>query len=496
MSLILVNPPMLPAGRGRTAGAAVSFLDWQRSSLRPDQYYSMPMEHLGLMTIASFAERRGLQVETVNGVVLGHPTLDDTWQEMLESARRTGAPAVVGFSNIDTFEEVLELARRCRSEWPGAVVVLGNTFAALNYARVLAEHGDCFDAVVVGEGELPFAELAEAVLGGRSLEAITGVACRAADGSVAPPALSAVDLDTLPWAKRTELPAVLAAGFAPAVFTTRGCPYRCTFCGTGSASAMLGRNGYRARSVDDVLDEIEYLVRYFGIEFLSISDDLFLSKHPAMQARAEEFANGVLRRGIRLRFMIDARVDSMADLGLFARLRDAGLVRVFVGLETGSYEQLLAYGKRHVRRGEDPAARIRAVRDLGIEVIPGTIMFHPEVTAAELRETARLIRETGYAVARKLTERVVAYPGTPLYRDYAAKGYLVRDWPLGEWVFRDPQMAALYQDLTDHIRSQADLDFDAAESYLLARLSERGAQSYQPTTGRVIGQDAEEVTTL
>lgn len=495
MSLILVNPPMLPASTGKTS-APVSFLDWQRSSLRPDQYYSLPMEHLGLMTIASFAERRGLPIETVNGMVLGHPTVDDTWEEIRERVRRTGAPAVVGFSNIDTLEEVLELARRCRDEWPGAVVVLGNTFAAINYARVLAQHGDCFDAVIVGEGEQPFAELAETVLEGRSLEAIAGVACRAADGTVAPPALSAVDLDTLPWAKRTELPAVLAAGFAPAVFTTRGCPYRCTFCGTGTASRMLGRSGYRARSVDDVLDEIEYLVRDFGIEFLSISDDLFLSKHPAMQARAEEFADGMLRRGIRLKFMIDARVDSMADLGLFARLQHAGLQRVFVGLETGSYEQLVMYGKRHVRQGEDPAVRIRAVQDLGIEVIPGTIMFHPEVTAAELRETARLIRKTGYAVPRKLTERVVAYPGTPLYRDYAAKGYLIRDWPLGEWTFCDPQMAALYQDLTEHIQSTPDLDFGGAESYLLARLAEADAQTHRPATGQVIEQDAGKVAAL
>jgi radical SAM superfamily enzyme YgiQ (UPF0313 family) len=430
-------------------------------------------------------------------MVLGHQGLDDTWQAMRETARRAGCPAVIGFSNIDTLEEVLELAGRSRHEWPEAVVVLGNTFATLNYARILAEHADCFDAVVVGEGERPLAELAEAVLDGRSIAGITGVACRAADGSVAPPVLSAIDLDTLPWAKRTELPTVLAAGFAPAVFTTRGCPYRCTFCGTGAASGMLAaRSGYRARSVEDVLDEIEYLVRDFGIEFLSISDDLFLTKHPAMQARAWEFADGMLRRGIRLSFMIDARVDSMADLGLFAHLRDAGLHRVFVGLETGSYEQLVTYGKRHVRRGEDPAARIRAVRDLGIEVIPGTIMFHPEVTATELRQTARLIRETGYAAPRKLTEPVVAYPGTPLYRDYAAKGYLVHDWPLGEWTFRDPRMGALHQDLAEHIRSHADIDFDAAESFLLARLAEWDAQAPSPASGRVIRQQAGEVATL
>jgi radical SAM superfamily enzyme YgiQ (UPF0313 family) len=204
-----------------------------------------------------------------------------------------------------------------------------------------------------------------------------------------------VDLDTLPWPERTELPTVLREGFAAAVCTTRGCLYRCTFCGTGAVGDLLGRNRYRSRSVDGVVDEIERLQADFGIEFVSISDDLFLAKHPGSQERARAFADEILRRKLDISFMVDARVDALGDLSLLVHLKRAGLRRIFVGLETGSYEQLISYRQRHVSAGEDPAARINAVTDLGIEVIPGTIMFHPTVRPDELRQTLHLLEATG-----------------------------------------------------------------------------------------------------
>ncbi|MGV7423177.1 B12-binding domain-containing radical SAM protein, partial [Mycobacterium kansasii] len=68
-----------------------------------------------------------------------------------------------------------------------------------------------------------------------------------------------------------------------------------------------------------------------------------MSKHPGSQQRAVEFASAMLGRGIDVSFMIDIRLDSVVDLEVFRHLHRAGLRRVFVGLETGSYDQLRAY---------------------------------------------------------------------------------------------------------------------------------------------------------
>lgn len=86
--------------------------------------------------------------------------------------------------------------------------------------------------------------------------------------------------------------------------------------------------------------------------------------------------------------MVDIRLDSVVDLDLFKHLHRAGLRRVFIGVETGSYEQLRAYRKQILTRGQDAADTINALQQLGIDVIPGTIMFHPTVQPDELRETA------------------------------------------------------------------------------------------------------------
>jgi radical SAM superfamily enzyme YgiQ (UPF0313 family) len=466
VTILLVNPPSLSG----PPGARESFIAGQKRRLTPRQYYSLPIEHLGLSSIAAYARSRGIEVTTVNGMVAGHASVDQTWRAIAEAAGRTGRPGLIGFTAIDTFGEVTWLIERCRREWDDVAIALGHNFATLNYQRVLDNYRS-IDYVVLGEGEASFTRLAEAVLAGRDLAEVPGLARRAADGTVTTTAQTTLDLDDLPWAERDELPAVLREGFAAAVFTTRGCLYRCTFCGTGAVSDLLGRNRYRAKSIDGVVDEIERLNTDFGVEFVAISDDLFLAKHPSMQDRARAFADEILRRGLDISFMFDARVDSLGDLSLLAHLKRAGLRRIFVGLETGSREQLISYRKRHATSAEDPAARINDVTDLGIEVIPGTIMFHPTVRPAELRQTLRLLQVTGYRTPYKLAECVTAYAGTPLYHEYAAKGLLTQDWPVGRWDFTDPRAERMYQRVKAFVRNHGDAGFAAAEEFFLAEVA-------------------------
>jgi radical SAM superfamily enzyme YgiQ (UPF0313 family) len=467
MTALLINPPSLSA----TSSLPESFIAGQKRRLTPEQYYSLPIEHLGLLSIASYARAKGIEVAVVNGMVAGHASLEETWQHICATARRTGKPRLIGFTNIDTFHEVEWLINRCRGEWDDAKIVLGHNFATLNYKRILREY-PAIDYVVLGDGEVSFAALAEAVLSGRPVTSVPGLAWRTAMSTVENTPPTAVALDELPWPARDELPTVLSEGFAGAVFTTRGCLYRCTFCGTGAISDQYGKDRYRSRSIEAVVDEIEYLTKDFGIDFVAISDDLFLAKHPSSQERAAVFADEILRRQIKISFMFDARVDSISDLELLAHLKQAGLRRVFIGLETGSYEQLVNYRKRHVRNGDDPAARINALTDLGVEVIPGTIMFHPAVRPSELRQTLRLLKETGYKTPYKLFERMVAYAGTPLYDEYAAKGYLTTDWPIGEWEFVSPHAARMYDQTKAFIKQRADVTFEEAEKFFLARIAE------------------------
>lgn len=463
MTILLVNPPGV-RGNGRSyVGAQKLWGPWV--------YRSMPMEHLGMMSIKAYARAHGVEVATVNGLVAGHVSVEQTWRAMQEAVRGSGVPRLVGLSCIDTFAEVVWLAQRARQTWDGVQIALGNAIATLNYERILRQY-DCFDFVVVGDGEVAFTELAVAVASDAGVEGVAGLARRDAHGRVVCSPSALVDLDELPRAARDELPMVLGDGFSASVFSTRGCPYRCTFCGTGAMSAMFGRNSYRAKSVDSVVDEIAYLASDFKIEFLSITDDLFVSKHPGSQQRAANFASAMISRGLDVKFMIDIRLDSVVDVDLFKHLHRAGLRRVFVGLETGSYEQLRAYRKQIVNRGQDPAETINALLQLGVDVIPGIIMFHPTVRPEELRETARLLRATKYRHPFKLLSRITPYPGTPLYQAYSEAGYLTDEWPLGQWEFVDPEAARVHADVVARIAPSEDITFDEAESFFLARVDQ------------------------
>lgn len=272
-----------------------------------------------MMSIKAYAKTQGIAVTSVNGLVAGHGSVQETWLAMQSAAALSGTPRLVGFSCIDTFPEVLWLAQRARQAWDGVRIVIGNAMATLNYERILRQH-DCFDYVVVGDGEVAFTKLALALANDAAVDDVPGLARRSEQGQILRTPSSLVDLDELPRPARDELPTVLADGFAASVFSTRGCPYRCTFCGTGAMSAMLGKDSYRAKSVDAVVDEIDYLVSDYDVNFLSITDDLFISKHPGSQQRAADFANAVLRRGISVNFMVDIRLDSVVDLDLFKHL--------------------------------------------------------------------------------------------------------------------------------------------------------------------------------
>jgi hypothetical protein len=459
MSTILVNPPVV------RSGGTESFFAWQKRQMTSRQYASMPMEHLGLASVAAYADALGVDVTVVNGMTSCHTSIEQTWEEIVAAARRDGPPTLVGLSNIDTLDEVLVLAELARTEWPETAIALGNVFATLNYTEILRRY-PVIDHVVVGEGEASFTALAVAMAEGAVAEPVPGVTSRGTGRPSVATGAKPLDLDDLPWPDRRELPSVLRHGFAASVFTTRGCPYRCTFCGTGAMSALLGRAGYREKSPENVVAEVERLVRDFGVSFVSFVDDLFVGKHPVMQDRARRIAQGLLGRRLDISFMIDIRVDSVVDLDLFRLLRRAGLRRVFIGIETGSRDQLLAYDKRTVRRQQDPATLLRQLDDLGIEVVPGTIMFHPTVTSDEVRQTARLLRATGYEAPRKFAGRVAAYPGTPLHAQFAAAGHLVSEWPLGEWEFADPAARRAYDRIVDFLDTHPEATHDDAEAYV------------------------------
>lgn len=439
MSFIIVNPPLF----WTFGDSRISYLDMCRK-INDDLegLRTLPTEHLGLSSIQAYCAKKQIPVHVVNGILAEHTSVEPTFAEIEAIVREYGEPTLIGFTGTSlVFQATLRLARMCLKRWPGAHTVMGYDFGTLNFEQILRGYPD-IHFVCRGDGEAVFATLAERLANGRGYDDIPGLAYRGSDGRVHASEPVALDIDTLPWPTRNELPRVLRGGFSAGVYASRGCPYRCSYCALGQTSALFGNKSYRLRSIDSLIEEMAYLKKEFGVHHITIVDDLFLTKAPSSQERARDFAEQLLRRDLELEWMIDARVDSI-DRDLFALMRRAGLRKVYVGVETGSEEQLASYNKRYLLKAETPIDRLKVLRDLELEIIPGMLMFHPNVTTTELRQSLQLIDELGWESHYQLFNRIKLYPGTPLYREYEEKGWAIGEWPVKDWEFRDARAKRL-----------------------------------------------------
>jgi radical SAM superfamily enzyme YgiQ (UPF0313 family) len=448
MSLILVNPPLFWGG----ARKRVAYLETIRKSYDPRDVGDFAGEHIGLASIQAYCRKQGLPVHVVNGLLAEHTTVEETFADIQAVAAQHGTPALIGFSGTaQVWKATLPLIAMCKAAWPDVKTILGYDFGTLNFEHLLT-HFPLVDYICQGEGERLYHQVGEALAAGRTPQHIAGLAWRGEDGKIESLPPDPVDLDTLPWPTREQLPLVIQKGFGAGVYTSRGCPYRCTYCATGATSALMsGKAGYRLRAVENVVDELEYLQRDFGLQFVGILDDLFLTSSPSSHARAEAFASEILKRGLKMRWMCDSRLDSV-DIGLFKHLNAAGLAKVYMGVETGSTEQLLSYNKKFTLRRdlkkEQPSEVIRKMAEVGVRVCPGIIMWHPLITARELRQTLELIDSCGWHSMTSLWNRIRAYPGTPLYKQYKDLGLLTEgEWPLENWTFPDPR----YKEMADAV---------------------------------------------
>jgi anaerobic magnesium-protoporphyrin IX monomethyl ester cyclase len=231
------------------------------------------------------------------------------------------------------------------------------------------------------------------------------------------------DLDGLPFprwdyshAVRARRPMPFAArpyGGAIPVLASRGCPEFCTYC----PHRILA--DYRARSVINILDELEMLCDAFSRPYVIFRDPLFTVD----RERALALADGIRSRGLDLRFECETRLDRL-DPELLDALQAAGLRAISFGVESVSDEVLKKVGRRPT-----PEAQQRLIilhcRTRGIATAGFYVLGFPHDTWASIAATIDYSIDLGTTVAQ--FKLLTPYPGTPLWRHLAPRVY-ERDW--------------------------------------------------------------------
>lgn len=340
---------------------------------------------LGLLYVAEAAERAGHEVRVLD---TGFSSSDaHLWPEL-----ERFEPDVVGFTVMSvTYPQALRIAREVKRR-TGAKVVMGGPHATLYPSDVARE--EAVDAAVVGDGDLSFPMLLDAIEHERTRE-IPGVA-HTLSGELSFDANipRVADLDSLPFPDRTRyeaLDAYIAAmghsylfgGRALTMITSRGCPWSCSYC-QPVLDHIHGKK-VRIRSTDNVVAELEWLKARHGIDSIWFCDDTFTFD----KRWVTELCQKMIDRRLDLRWSCNSRVDTVSP-ELLAIMARAGCAQLRFGMESGS--QILL--DRTMNKGttiSECELAFQWAREAGIRTWAYTMVGGLDETRETVKETRRML---------------------------------------------------------------------------------------------------------
>ena len=370
----------------------------------------------------------------------GHDTVLSTFN----AATETGAVAnaaqdadLVGLSICfqARAEEFLALAREIKARHPKKLVVAGGHYASCAAAALLVHHPE-IDIVVIHEGEQTLVEIADAMpcLDGR-LPGIAGIAYRSS-GRICftKPRPTVEDLDCLPAPDRRG-PVHMVAGVPTSyLMGSRGCYGDCAYCCITTLHRLAPGRRFRQRDVEAVSNEMAALYWERGTRQFVFHDDNFLVPSEAHNhARIDALEKALRRRGVQdIALLIKCR-PADANERVLRRLKDLGLVRVFLGVEAATPSGLASLERK--QSVEDSVRALDACGALDISAQFTLMTFNPDATLETLRaDIAFMRRYSGYPLNYCRAE---IYAGTPLERRMvecgrARGGYLGRAYRLAD----------------------------------------------------------------
>ena len=412
---------------------------------------------LGIAYLAAVAERRGDKVRIHDGDVEDTP---------LEETVRQFAPDLVGITANTT---------QITAAWREATQVKALTHAPVilggPHPTSLPEESAAkpfVDVVVRGEGEATWLELLS-LFAARSagsepgadpfpalLSSILGITYRNQDGILVStpnrPPIPTPELDALPFPawhlfkldRYTNLQPTVDQVQGPSfpILTSRGCPYRCTYC------SQIGPRLWRARSVDSVVAEWRWLVRDQGAAEIGVLDDSFNIN----RQRVLDICQRLVDEGLTQVpwIMINGIRANLADEEILGAMKRAGCIRVAFGVESGNQRILDSVVDKHLTLDQVRHA-FQAARKVGIETIGFFIIGMPGETEETMEDTIRFACELDPLVAN--FSIATPFPGTDMYETVRAKGrILAESWD--DFVFFEGkarfEMPGLPAELVEH----------------------------------------------
>lgn len=364
---------------------------------------------LGLGYLAAIAEQEGHEVQVFDmGLRPKTPVADEV------AAILDWKPDVIAFTAMTTSYQSVEDATAMLKAASPAPIIIGGPHATTLPELTLQNPN--IDFLVYGEGEYVFRDwLRQIAAGDTNWAANKGLWYKDADGKVVDGGERELipELDALPFPARHLFDLPKYPLYAPdgqmmvTVLTSRGCPYKCSFCFKG----IVGRT-YRQRTPENIVAELRHLIDTYGVRNFYFMDDLFTINVKRLEVILDYFISQNL--GVRWRCL--ARVDRVTP-ELLKKMYKAGCRQIHFGIESGNPE-ILKKTAKHIDLNQVRQA-IEWTEDAGIMSKGYFMLGLPGDNEQTMNETIE------FAASLRLSDAMFSIatpmPGTELWEELVHK---------------------------------------------------------------------------
>ncbi len=391
--------------------------------------YPTPDPPLGLAYIAAVLEKHGFNVKILDAFAEGLNNVEQKSggyirvgmnKNNIKSYLLKYNPTLVGISCAYTarVQDTLEVARVVKETIPHSVVMLGGAHAT-SEAELLLKNRN-IDLVVMGEGEMTVLELAKVLQSGGDITKVDGICIRVGQQIIRTPPRSYINnLDELPFPAWHLLPMEIYLKRQTStrsytmhlprtnIITSRGCPYNCIFC---SVHLVWGHK-WRARSPENVIVEMKFLIDKYGIrEFYILDDNMTIQRKRVM-----EICNRMINSNLNVKWATPNGVAIWTlDEELLLKMKESGYYRLTLGIETAAEKTLKLIGKPMNLQKVNQI--IKFGNKIGLWTHSTFIFGFPDEQMSSIIETINFAKESGLDFATFYI--ATPYPGTKLYNAF------------------------------------------------------------------------------
>lgn len=308
------------------------------------------------------------------------------------------------------------------------IILFGDS--QIGVKKILTSHS--IDTVLIGEEE-EFVTLAKTLKEGNDWREVPGISYKNEKGKIInnTPLPLNHDLDTLPFPRRYYLDqlreeGLLGVSSKTSMLGSRGCYAKCSFCHVQAYNNYYDSYPWRGRSAKNLVEEMEYLNKEYGIHLFDFNDlNFFGPGKKSGKDRSRSFAEILIERGHDFKFSIFTRANDF-DYEVLKLLKQAGLQSVFIGIESFSQPML-----DRLRKGMTVKQNLEAIqvcKDLDIFIRMGFISYDRYVTLDEISENIIVLRKIYSTKPHLLIHPQFAFrpltllDDTPLQIEYKEKG--------------------------------------------------------------------------